>query len=218
MIIDEYQTIEHVSTGLYREKGSKFLAVAHPFDNVEMLDTILDPLKKEHPKARHHCYSYEVGVDGNTFRINDDGEPAGSAGRPIMSQIKSNNITNVIIIVTRYFGGTKLGVPGLIHAYKTAAQDALSQNNIITKYLYDQFEIKFEYAHLGETLNVLKHLDIPVLDKTYDTGVNLQIGIRKSLTEDTLLNMKAKLLKKSIEEVASMDSIEGFEITKIAEY
>lgn len=215
MIIDHYDTIEQVSTGLYREKGSKFIAVAHPFDDVQMLEHILDPIRKEHPKARHHCYAYELGIDGNTFRINDDGEPSGSAGRPIMSQIKSHNITNTLIVVTRLFGGTKLGVPGLIHAYKTAAEDALSQNKIITKYLYDHFSLSFDYGHLGETLNVLKQLDIPVLEKTYNSGVTLQIGMRQSMTEDLILRMRAKLAKKSLEEVATLEEIEGFMIEKL---
>lgn len=215
MIIDHFDTIEKVSTGLYREKGSKFIAVAHPFDDVQMLEDILEPIRKEHPKARHHCYAYELGIDGNTFRINDDGEPSGSAGRPIMSQIKSHNITNTLIVVTRFFGGTKLGIPGLIHAYKTAAEDALLQNTIITKYLYDHFSLSFDYSHLGETLNVLKQLDIPVLEKTYNSGVTLEIGMRQSLTEELILRMRAKLAKKSIEEVATLEEIEGFIIEKL---
>ena len=217
MIIDNYQTISTTSEGDYREKGSKFLALAHPLRDPSELDAILNPLKKAHPKSRHHCYAYEIGIDGNTFRINDDGEPSGSAGRPIMSQIKSNNLTNLVVVVTRYFGGTKLGVPGLINAYKTAAQEAIANNTIITEYLYDNFKISFEYGLLGETLNTLKQLDIPVLEKTYDTGVCLEIGMRQSITEELLLRLKAKLAKKSLEETATLKVIEGYDFDKVGE-
>lgn len=215
MIIDEYQTIRGRSESIFRDRGSKFLGLAINIDQKEELIPVLDTLRKEHPKSRHHCYAYKIGVDDNNFRINDDGEPSGSAGRPIYGQILSQKLTHVAVIVTRYFGGTKLGVPGLINAYKTAAAEALSNAEKITRYLYNNYTLRMDYGALGPAMEHLNNLDIAILERVYENDVLLTIGMRKSITEELLLRLKAKLLQKSIEEVKTLKTIPGFTFNKI---
>ena len=130
---DTYRTIEGTSTGIYREKGSKFIAIARPVCTEDEIKSIVEDLRKEYYDARHHCYAYILGAKGEKWRVNDDGEPSGTAGKPIHGQLLSFNVTNVLVVVVRYFGGTKLGVSGLINAYKSATQDALQNATVITK-------------------------------------------------------------------------------------
>ncbi len=215
MIIDEYRTIKAQAESIFRDRGSKFLGLAVNIDNKEELVPILDRLRKEHPKSRHHCYAYKIGVDDNNYRINDDGEPSGSAGRPIYGQILSQELTHVAVIVTRYFGGTKLGVPGLINAYKTAAAQALEAAEKQTKYLYNHYTLRMEYGAMGPAMEHINNLGISISEKSYENDVLLTIGMRKSITEELLLRLKARLLQKSIEEVKTLKKIPGFTFTKI---
>ncbi|MFZ1579905.1 MAG: YigZ family protein, partial [Saprospiraceae bacterium] len=168
MLTDSYQTIASPSEGEYKEKGSKFLAYAYPMDAESDLDGFMTSLRDIHPKARHYCYAYKLGLDGTRFRANDDGEPSGTAGKPIYGQILSFGLTNVCIIVIRYFGGTKLGASGLIHAYKEASKAALDNAAIIEKYLYISYQLTFGYDHMGHIMNALKDPDIEITDKVFE--------------------------------------------------
>lgn len=213
--IDSYNTIAARSEGLFKDRGSKFLALAVPFTKTNDLDSLIQPLKKEHPKSRHHCFAYAIGQKRDLFRINDDGEPSGSAGKPIYGQILSHDLTDIIIIVTRYFGGTKLGVPGLINAYKLAAKEAIQNGTIVTKYLSQDFKLSFGYEHMGHALNVIKALDLDLKAKDFDVTPNVTLSIRRSKVEQELIRLKAKLLKKSEEEVAMLKSIPHYKIEAI---
>src|SRR5690554_2132633 len=153
---DTYLTLKSQSQGLYKEKGSKFLAFAYPVDNEEEIKEILETLKKQYHDARHHCYAYILGKDGQNFRANDDGEPGHSAGDPILGQIRSNNLTNTLIVVVRYFGGTKLGVGGLVTAYKTAATEAILANEIITETVTLKVNFQFDYIDMNEVMRIIK--------------------------------------------------------------
>ena len=152
----EFKTVSKISEGSFKEKGSKFIAYCIPFIEEESLKTELNNIKKIHPQARHICYAYKIGVTKVKTRANDDGEPNNSAGTPILGQINSFNITNVLIAVVRYFGGTKLGVGGLVTAYKTAAKEAILTNTITTEVLKSTFGIEFSYLHLQQIMRLLK--------------------------------------------------------------
>jgi uncharacterized YigZ family protein len=152
----EFKTVSKISEGSFKEKGSKFIAYCIPFIEEESLKTELNNIKKIHPQARHICYAYKIGVTKVKTRANDDGEPNNSAGTPILGQINSFNITNVLIAVVRYFGGTKLGVGGLVTAYKTAAKEAILTNTITTEVLKSTFDIEFSYLHLQQIMRLLK--------------------------------------------------------------
>ena len=152
----EFKTVSKISEDSFKEKGSKFIAYCIPFIEEESLKTELNNIKKIHPQARHICYAYKIGVTKVKTRANDDGEPNNSAGTPILGQINSFNITNVLIAVVRYFGGTKLGVGGLVTAYKTAAKEAILTNTITTEVLKSTFDIEFSYLHLQQIMRLLK--------------------------------------------------------------
>jgi uncharacterized YigZ family protein len=145
-MIDTYNTINATSKGLFTDRGSKFIAYAYPIQSEEEIKEYLEILKKEHWKAGHHCYAWRLGTDGNTHRANDDGEPSGTAGKPILGQLDSFEITDTLVVVIRYFGGTKLGVGGLINAYKSAAIDALKQVEIISKTIDNYYKIVYDYG------------------------------------------------------------------------
>jgi uncharacterized YigZ family protein len=154
-----YTSIAQPTTAEFRDRGSKFLAYAYPFNHVDELKSIIAALKKEHPKAVHHCYAYRLGIDGKLFRANDDGEPSGSAGRPILGQIDSAGLTNVLVVVVRYFGGTLLGVPGLINAYKTVTTDALKVAERIEKNVTFNVKLNFDYTLMNEVMMVVKQFE-----------------------------------------------------------
>ncbi len=158
----KYTTISAPGTGDFRDRGSKFLAYAYPVFTVEEIKEKLQLLKKEHPKAVHHCLAWRLGTDGTKFRASDDGEPSGSAGRPMLGQIDSLGLTNVLVIVVRYFGGSLLGVPGLINAYKTATQLALEPLERTEKWIEERYEITFDYPVMGEVLYLLKQSEATV--------------------------------------------------------
>lgn len=156
---DFYSSIQGPSTAEFKDKGSKFLAYAFPINDEKDFKNHLSELKKEHPKANHYCFAYRLGTDGNNFRASDAGEPAGTAGRPILGQIDSKEYTNILIVVIRYFGGTLLGVPGLINAYKTAAALALQVVPGIKKPIYKSIQFDFDYTKLNDVMNWIKKLD-----------------------------------------------------------
>jgi uncharacterized YigZ family protein len=192
MLTDSYQTIASPSEGEYKEKGSKFLAYAYPMDAESDLDGFMASLRDIHPKARHYCYAYKLGLDGTRFRANDDGEPSGTAGKPIYGQILSFGLTNVCIIVIRYFGGTKLGASGLIHAYKEASKAALDNAAIIEKYLYVSYQLTFGYDHMGHIMNALKDPDIEITDKVFEDHCVVNIQIRLSVENQAIHRLKAR--------------------------
>ncbi len=172
-----YKTITEPSYAEFKDRGSKFHGYAYPINTVEDVKQYLQALKKEHPKAVHHCYAYRIGTDGLQFRANDDGEPSGSAGRPILGQIDSAEITNVLIVVVRYFGGTLLGVPGLINAYKTAAADSIAQAIITEKNIEHRVVLEYDYSIMNEVLQVLKQNDATIYRQDMQLFCTLEAGI-----------------------------------------
>jgi uncharacterized YigZ family protein len=153
---DTYKTIAAESKGLFRDRGSRFIAIARPVSSQEEIKAVLEDLRKEYHDARHHCYAWMLTPDRQAWRVNDDGEPSGTAGRPIMGQINSRELTNVLVVVIRYFGGTLLGVSGLINAYRSAAEDALSNARVIEKQVTESWRITFPYHAMNDVMKVLK--------------------------------------------------------------
>lgn len=187
VMLDTYLTLKSESQGLYKEKGSKFLAFAYPVDHEQEIKEILDSLKKQYHDARHHCYAYILGKDGQDFRANDDGEPTHSAGDPILGQIRSNDLTNTLIVVVRYFGGVKLGVGGLITAYKTAAADAIAANEIITAVVTEQVTFEFDYLDMNEVMRLIKALDLKILEQHFDNRCSMTLEVRQA-THNNLMD------------------------------
>jgi uncharacterized YigZ family protein len=181
-----YYTIEQPSMAEFKDRGSKFLAFAYPAKDIDACKKLLAQLKKEHGKAVHHCLAYRLGVDGLTFRVSDDGEPAGSAGRPILGQIDSKGLTNVLVVVVRYFGGTLLGIPGLINAYKTATALALQLSPIIKKPIEIPYELNFDYQQMNEVMLLVKQYNCSVVEQTSQLFIQLHIGIPKNRLDEVL--------------------------------
>lgn len=180
----QYKTIETATTSEFKDRGSKFLAYAYPITDTEDVKQKLQVLKKEHPKAVHHCYAYRLGTDGLQYRANDDGEPSGSAGKPILGQIDSTGVTNVLVVVVRYFGGSLLGVPGLINAYKTATQDALQHAVLIERWIEQKAEIQFDYPVMGEVMYLLKQAEATVYKQDLQLFCVVQAGIPKKHADE----------------------------------
>ncbi|MBL7903530.1 MAG: YigZ family protein [Bacteroidales bacterium] len=176
---DTYRTIRNRATGQYKEKGSKFIAIASPVRDENEVKKELEAIRKEYYDARHHCYAYVIGFNREAYRINDDGEPSGTAGRPIHGQILSYDLTNVLIVVVRYFGGIKLGVSGLINAYKTAAGDALSQAEIAEMTVNEVYEVSFDYTVMNEIMKIVKEENLELLNTKFDLDCSLIFKIRK---------------------------------------
>lgn len=151
-----FKTLAEKGNGDFRDRGSKFLGFSFPVNNREEIKEHLKALKEQHPKANHHCYAWRLGTTGNDFRANDNGEPSGSAGRPILGQIDSAGLTNVLIVVVRYFGGTLLGIPGLINAYKTTASESLAQSTIVEKAITTNYQLQFDYTHLNDIMILIR--------------------------------------------------------------
>lgn len=192
MIIDSFFTISKSSEGFYKEKGSKFIALAFPVVTEKEIKEKLAALRKEYYDARHHCYGYIYGNEGQNMRANDDGEPNHSAGDPILGQIKSNELTNTLIVVIRYFGGTKLGVSGLINAYKTAAAEAIENNTIVKKDITSFFQFTFPYDEMNEVMKLVKDLDLNIKNQGFEDGCTLDIEVIVSRIE--VLKTKVQLL------------------------
>lgn len=174
---ETYSTIERPSTAEFKDRGSRFIAYAFPIQSAEAFRQKLNEIKKEHPKATHHCFAYRLGTDGNTFRVSDDGEPSGSAGRPILGQIDSKQLTDTLVIVVRYFGGSLLGIPGLINAYKTATALSLQLTPITVRSIEVPYQLQFPYTQLDPVLRLLKQLRITVIQKDVQLFCTLTIGI-----------------------------------------
>ncbi|WP_443939133.1 IMPACT family protein [Pedobacter sp. MW01-1-1] len=177
---DTYKTIARPSEGIFRDKGSKFIAYAYPIRSEEEIKPILAHLRSEHTKARHFCYAYRLTPDITIFRMNDDGEPSGTAGRPILNCLLSADITNIFIVVVRYFGGTLLGVPGLINAYKHASLEAIKEAEVINKTVNDVYEVQFEYLQMNDVMKVVKDENITILKQDFNTQCLLHFEIRKA--------------------------------------
>lgn len=178
---DTYLTIEGPAQGLYKDKGSKFIALAWPVETEEQISEMLASVKKEYYDARHHCYAWVLGQSREQFRQNDDGEPSGTAGKPIYGQLLSDELTNVLVVVVRYFGGTKLGVRGLIDAYKGATADALQNASIIEKIIHEQYQLDYDYLSMNDVMKILKDHDLPQSDHQFDLRCRLSFSVRRSL-------------------------------------
>ncbi len=183
---DQYKTIEQACEGSFKDKGSKFLAYAYPIASEQEIKSILLNLKGMHQKARHFCWAYRLTPDRSMFRINDDGEPSGTAGRPILNTLLSADLTNIFVVVVRYFGGTLLGVPGLINAYKSATIDALQAASIVEQTINEVYAITFPYAITNQVMKVIKDERVTVLSQNFNLDCNLQIELRKRIAESTL--------------------------------
>ncbi|TRZ76784.1 MAG: YigZ family protein [Chitinophagaceae bacterium] len=181
-----YNTIAQTAVAEFKDRGSKFIAYSFPVTSIDACKKNLAQLKKEHPKAVHHCLAYRIGVDGSTFRVSDDGEPSGSAGRPILGQIDSKQLTNIMVVVVRYFGGSLLGVPGLINAYKTATSLALQLAPIIQKSVEVEYVLNFDYQLMNEVMMVVKQYQCSVIDQSASLFVRLKIGVPKARLEEVI--------------------------------
>lgn len=184
--MNHYNTIEKPSVAEYKDRGSRFIAYAYPVATADDFKKHLKALKEEHPKAAHHCFAYRIGTDGNNFRAGDDGEPSGSAGKPILGQIDSKGVTNVAVIVVRYFGGTLLGVPGLINAYKMVTSLALQLTPIIQKPILEIYVLSFDYTLMNEVMMVVKRFGCVILQNEAQLFCRMVLGIPMENLESTI--------------------------------
>ncbi len=181
---DQYKSIAAPSEGLFKDNGSRFLALAYPVESPEQVKDIVAGLKKKYHDARHHCFAYRLGYQGDVWRASDDGEPSGSAGRPILGQIDSLGLSDVLVVVVRWFGGIKLGIPGLIRAYKTSSADALSQATLIEKTAARRFRLRFDYLSMNAVMKVLKDMDLPQSAQEFGETCSLEVRVRLSAVDD----------------------------------
>ena len=189
-IEDTYKTIRKESSGLYKDKGSKFISFAFPVIDEESISEILDRLKKDHHNAHHHCFAWVLGSEKKRYKINDDGEPSGTAGKPIYGQILSHDLCNILIVVVRYFGGTKLGIRGLINAYKGAAIDAIQNNAIITKTIRNYYRLHFEYPAMNDVMQIMKEHDLPQYNHDFDLKCKLDFSVRQKLVGEIVSKLE----------------------------
>ena len=194
---DSFYTIEKPAVAEYKDKGSKFIAYAFPIESVNDFKEKLAAIKKEHSKATHHCFAYRLGTDGNNlpagrqvFRSSDDGEPSGTAGKPILGQIDSKKATNILIIVVRYFGGTLLGLPGLIHAYKTAAALVLQITPVVQKTVLVNYRLQFDYTQMNEVMKIVKQFGCKILKQETQLFCVFEIGVPKNRLDEALFKLK----------------------------
>jgi len=195
---DRYKTIKTLSQGVFKDKGSKFLSFAYPVSEQESVKPIIDELKKKYHDANHHCYAYMIGYQRETYRVNDDGEPSGTAGKPILGQINSAGLTNILIVVVRYFGGTLLGTSGLINAYKHAAAAAINSAVITELFVKDYYQIKFPYESLSQVMKIIKEENIGIANQVFDISCSIIIDFK-------ILNGE-KILEK-LSRISSMETI-----------
>lgn len=200
MLPDYYQTIEKPCIAEFKDRGSRFLAYVFPVKDTADFKERLAEIKKEHPKATHHCFAYRLGLDGTNYRVSDDGEPSGTAGRPILGQIDSKQLTNVLIIVVRYFGGTLLGVPGLINAYKTAAAFALQTTPAVQKPVLENYRLQYDYTQMNDVMKVIKQFDCSILKQETQLFCMLETGVPKNRLNEVLFRF---------------NEIKGLEIAKL---
>lgn len=180
LFTDTYLTISNPAEGLFKDRGSKFIGYAYPVKTETEAKNLVNSLRAEHTKARHFCWALRLSPDRSVFRLNDDGEPSGTAGRPILNSLLSADLTNILIVVVRYFGGTLLGVPGLINAYKTATQEAIRFAEIIEKTVNDVYRLNFDYLDMNEIMKIIKDENLPVSNQKFDNECSLEISVRKS--------------------------------------
>lgn len=199
-IKDTFRTIERSAQGLFKDKGSKFIAYAYPVSNENDIKELLINLRKEHHNARHHCYAYRLGPTGELYRANDDGEPSGTAGRPILGQLLSFELCNVLVIVVRYFGGTLLGVSGLINAYKNASIDVINNAEIVEKIIEKQYRLIFDYPLQNQINRILKEFQIEAFNAKYEINCTIDIAIRLT-NEQLVLDKLSKTDRLKIEEI-----------------
>lgn len=178
---DTYKTIKTSSEGIFKDKGSKFIAYLYPIRSEAEIKNIIANLKSLHPKARHHCWAMRLSPDRTVFRINDDGEPSGTAGRPILNTLLSYELTDVLVVVVRYFGGTLLGVPGLINAYKTATIEAIKHSEIIVNTINLVCRIDFDHIRMNEVMKIIKEEDLRILSQHFDLKCSMDLEIRQSM-------------------------------------
>lgn len=183
---DSYLSIKSFSQGVYKEKGSRFLSFAYPITDPDEVKPIIDKIRKEHHEARHHCFAYMIGQERVLWRVNDDGEPSGTAGRPILGQINSYGLTNILIVVSRYFGGTLLGVSGLINAYRTAAASAIDNSEIIECTVQEYYEIAFPYISMNDVMKILKEENVTQSDQSFDLDCRIKLSFRLLAKEKVL--------------------------------
>ena len=188
--MDHYFTIETSAVAEFKDRGSKFIAFSFPLKNVDDFKKHLQMLKKEHSKAVHHCFAYRIGIDGNNFRTSDDGEPSGTAGKQILGQIDSKNLTDTLIVVVRYFGGTLLGVPGLINAYKTASSLVLQCTPIVQKAIEFKYQLQFNYTEMNEVMRILKQHNCSLIKNEIQLFCNIEAGIPKNKIEEVLASFQ----------------------------
>lgn len=194
MIVSSYKTIIQASEGNFKEKGSSFPAFCFPVKNEEEIKKYIAQVKKAHPKCNHHCYAFRLLPDGSNYRSSDDREPSGTAGKPILNVLLSNELTYTLIVVARYFGGSLLGVPGLIHAYRSAAEDAVKNATIITKTVDKQVTFKFSYLILNDVMQFLKHYTFRIIQQDFSEDVQMKM----ELPVADLENLKIKLAAVSL--------------------
>nr|WP_319397758.1 YigZ family protein [uncultured Carboxylicivirga sp.] len=180
---DQYKTLQGPSEGLYKEKGSKFITYAYPIFTEDEVKPLIDELKKQYYDARHHCFAWQIGTDGNQFRANDDGEPSGTAGKPILGQIRSHELTNLLVVVIRYFGGTKLGTSGLIHAYKEATIDAFNNGTIVECTVNDFYRINFDYGVMNDVMRIMKEENPNITKQDFNLRCSIEWSTRQSEVE-----------------------------------
>ncbi len=183
---DVFNTIEKEYQGYFKDKGSKFYSFAYPVKNEAEIKEILAKLRKEHHSARHHCFAWRLGIQNIAFRVNDDGEPSSTAGKPILGQLLSYNVTNILLVVVRYFGGTLLGVSGLINAYRNAVADVLQKAEIKQKIIEKEINLKFTYKELAEVMNVIKQENLIILNTHFEENCNLSFSVRESEYEKVM--------------------------------
>ncbi len=198
MFDDTYHTIAGPSEGLYKEKGSKFLAFAYPVHNTDEVKQHLEALRKEYFDARHHCFAYILGPTKDVYRVNDDGEPSGTGGRPIHGQLLSADLTDTLIVVVRYFGGVLLGASGLSNAYKTAARDAIEHAEIVEKTIDVRYRLQFEYVLMNDVMRIVKEFGLTPMNQDYNLDCRLELSVRQSQSV-RLYDALAKLRAVTIE-------------------
>jgi uncharacterized YigZ family protein len=190
MIQDSYKSIAAISEGLFKDNGSRFIARAYPVETEEEVKAIVAELKKEYYDARHHVYAYRLGYKGDKFRANDDGEPSGSSGRPVLGQIDSNGLSDILVVVIRYFGGIKLGIPGLIRAYKTSTADALANAEFIEKIASKRYKVSFGYMSMNSVMKVFKDMGLEQKNQKFDMECSIETNVRLSQIDSFLERMK----------------------------
>ena len=190
LVSDTYQSIKAKSSGFFKDRGSKFYAFAFPVHSEDEVKMHQDELRKEFHDARHHVYAFVLGPDGKEFRASDDGEPANSSGAPVLGQIRSFGLTNILVVVVRYFGGTKLGVPGLINAYKTAAYEALNDAEIETHYQMQYFKLRFDYPMMDQVSRLIDEAGLEVQERDFGMDCKMKLGVRLRDADNILSRLR----------------------------